>query len=207
MIEGRGYAASLLLYAKKMKDSFTAVRVALAMLLKKPSYVIIAGAVAFLIMVIAVLLPNREFVRFVVFHDTFSFGTKVNLLWVSLGALKTNFTMHARVTVIVSALLSGINIALLVFHMRRRALSLAATGTTSIGTVIGLLGVGCAACGSVLLTSLFGLSTTIAIIGFLPFKGGELGYVSIAILLWSVQYVAKKISDPAVCAIPEDEDV
>ena len=70
-----------------------------------------------------------------------------------------------------------------------------------IGIIVGFLGVGCASCGSLILSSIFGLSVTASFIGFLPFKGLELGILGIVILLISIYLVAKKIQDPLMCKI------
>lgn len=57
---------------------------------------------------------------------------------------------------------------------------------------VGLLGIGCDACGLVILSSIFGLSATAGFIGILSLAGLEFGLLGIIILTISIYLVAKK---------------
>jgi hypothetical protein len=59
--------------------------------------------------------------------------------------------------------------------------------------------VGCAACGSVILTAILATIGVGGLLLALPFKGAELGIIALGILFWSNYYLAKKINDPLVC--------
>jgi hypothetical protein len=74
-------------------------------------------------------------------------------------------------------------------------------GVSLLGVATSLLGVGCASCGSVVLTSLIGLSSASTVLGILPFRGQEFGFLGIAILLMAIIYTMKKINQPFLCKV------
>ena len=100
------------------------------------------------------------------------------------------------------AVLFGINIALLTYYIRRRQEK---TGNTkaslaSLGGIVSAgLGIGCAACGSVVLTSLLGMFGAGSLLLLLPLHGAEFGIVGLILLLVSIRYLIKRIQDPLVC--------
>jgi len=128
-------------------------------------------------------------------------GDKVSILIASLGAIKTNFTFASRATTILVALLTGVNLALLTYHVRQRIGMGMAGGSGVLGTVAGLIGIGCASCGSVILSSIFGVAATSGFIGIFPLKGVEFGILGILLLLWANKRLLEKIAQPGVCKI------
>lgn len=69
-----------------------------------------------------------------------------------------------------------------------------------VGLVSGVIGVGCAACGSFLITSLSLVGAT-GLLTFLPLEGGEFGIIGIALLGYAVYQLAQKIINPLICNI------
>lgn len=168
---------------------------------RHPLYVALAGAIALSLLLATIWLANIGFVRFTVGTEIFTTSAKVKILWSSLRIFQTGFTPFSQIIAIIIALLSGINIALLAFYFRKRVALQSAAGTSLLGIVIGFLGVGCTACGSVILSSLFGLTATAGFIGLFPLKGAEIGLFSILILAISIGIVAQKIQVPLACRI------
>ncbi|HQU09423.1 MAG TPA: hypothetical protein PLV25_05630, partial [Opitutales bacterium] len=70
-----------------------------------------------------------------------------------------------------------------------------------LGIASGVLGMGCAACGSFLLTSLLSLFGASWLLSYLPLAGGEFGILGVILLAVSLYMTAKKIQNPAVCKI------
>jgi uncharacterized membrane protein len=64
-----------------------------------------------------------------------------------------------------------------------------------------VFGIGCAACGSVILTAILGIAGTGALLTWLPLHGLEFGVVGIILLSFSIYYLAKRINDPLVCKV------
>lgn len=92
---------------------------------------------------------------------------------------------------------------MVIFFLRRRLTSIKQSGVALgfFGILSGILGVGCAACGSFLIVTLITWSGVGALVAALPLKGGEFGVISIILLLISLYQTAKQIEDPLVCKI------
>lgn len=70
---------------------------------------------------------------------------------------------------------------------------------SGLGLIFAFLGIGCAACGTALLSvvlSFFGFSTMLSV---LPYKGEEIGYIGILILCIATYVLAQKVTAPNVC--------
>ena len=162
-------------------------------------YTLVAFISAVAVLLFAIWLPNFSFLKHIAVSPEFSTSWKFNLFLASLGAFETNFTPFSRlITILVSALF-GINLAVTVYYLRRRISLEKPVGTGFAGILFGLIGIGCASCGSVILTSVFGLAAGAGFIAVLPLRGQEFGILSIAILSISIYLISKKIKDPMVC--------
>ena len=133
--------------------------------------------------------------------STMTLWQKTNLMTSLLGSLQTNFTPVSRAITFISAGLTGIQVSLLTYYIRKTAKLQQSVGMSAVGVATSLLGVGCASCGSVVLTSLIGFATTTAILSFLPFKGQEFGFLGIGILLFAIHFTTNKINDPLICRV------
>lgn len=169
--------------------------------LTKKKYAFIAIAVTLLFIVFAAWLPNLHLITRTMTRADMTVWQKSSLLTGLLGSLKTNFTPLSRSITIISALLAGAQVSLLVYFISRSVQAKKEAGTSVLGLVFGILGVGCASCGSVLLTSLIGLGTATTIMGTLPLRGQELGLLGIGMLGVSLAFTVKKINDPLICGV------
>ena len=70
-----------------------------------------------------------------------------------------------------------------------------------LGITSSVLGVGCATCGSFLLTSVLSLVGASGTLALLPLGGGEFGLIGVLLLLIAIYITAKQISNPAICKI------
>lgn len=89
----------------------------------------------------------------------------------------------------------------MIFYLRRRISLEKNTGVGWIGMILGFLGVGCTSCGSLVLSSIFGLAATASFIGILPFRGLEFGILGALLLLFSTYLIVKKIQNPLLCQV------
>lgn len=170
--------------------------------LNKTPYLFLAIATAALMLLLAIWFPNLSFVKGIIFSSSLNPGQKWGILVASLAALKTNFTPLSRSLVITNALLSGINLSFLVYFLRSRLTLAKSMGTSLTGTIMGVVAGSCASCGSVILTSLFGLSASASFISFLPLRGNEFGLLSTLLLIFSIFSLARHCRQPALCAAP-----
>lgn len=165
-------------------------------------YIGLAILVAFLVLSAAVLSPHVGTIYQVALSDSFSVWNTTHFIGRLYGSLGTNFTLLAAVNTLVISMLLGLNIAMLVYYIRRRQMVVKDRHVqlTGIGGLVsGVLGVGCAACGSVIVTATAGLFGVPGLLLFLPLHGAEFGILAIALLLVSLYYITKRIEDPLIC--------
>src|SRR3990167_7930199 len=161
---------------------------------RRPIYALFALIAGCAMFAFAVWLPNFRLIIIFLVSQDISFAQKLNLLISLLGSIATNFTPLSASYTIAIAMLFGINLAMIVYFLRRKVAEVKQSGiyTGFLGVASGVLGIGCAACGSFLLTGA---------LAFLPLRGGEFGILGVILLLLSIHLVAKQIQNPAVCKI------
>ena len=176
---------------------------ALQKVFRKPTYTILALIISAVVFAFAVWLPNLSLIVKIMGHPGITFSQKLSLPASLLGSIVTNFTLLSATYTILIAILFGMNVAMIVYFLKRRIddVRQAGLGTGFLGITSGVLGMGCAACGSFLLTSILSLSGTSWLLSYLPLDGGEFGIMGVMLLTVSLYLTAKKIQNPAVCKI------
>jgi hypothetical protein len=111
-------------------------------------------------------------------------------------------THDGRWPTLILAACFGVDAALILRSMRRRAHLAHQSGAGALGVAVGLLGAGCASCGSVFLSSLLGVGATVGALSWLPLHGREFTWLGIGLLVVSIFSLSKKIVEPVACAIP-----
>lgn len=164
-------------------------------------YIALALGITLLLFVFSAYLMNHGFVSFVLNSTHYTFFERCHLIWT---IFPTFFNSTKGISFIFTSLafiLSGFNVALLTFYIRHRVKQQRAVGIGLLGIIIGMFGVGCGACGSVILTTTLGVVTGTKLLGSLPFAGLEFSALSIIIVLASSWYLLKTINNPNVCPI------
>lgn len=176
---------------------------ALQKVFRKPQYALLALITSAAIFAFAVWLPNLPLIVQIMGHSGIPFSQKLDLPISLLGSIVTNFTWLSASYTIAIAILFGMNIAMMVYFLRRRVdeVRQAGVATGLFGITSGVIGMGCAACGSLLLTSVLSLVGASGILAFLPLNGGEFGILGVVLLGTSLYMTAKKIQNPAICKI------
>lgn len=176
-------------------------------MLLKPPYVLLTVSVAWMVFTFAVWLPNTRLIGVVLLSGTASISEKLSFLLSLYGSIGTNFTpVSASYTIIISVLF-GLNISLLTYYIRKvrsGMKGISSTGVAGLGGLMsGVLGIGCAACGTFILTSVLTLFGVSGIIAYLPLGGEEFGLLGVGLLLYSLYILSKKIAEPLLCRIKE----
>ncbi len=176
---------------------------ALQKVFRKTHYVFLAVGVTALTFVLAVLLPNFSLIKNVFKDVDLSFSDKINLPISLLGSITTNFNFFSASYTVLIAILLGINVAMIVFFLRRRVKEVRETGmaTGALGMISGVVGIGCAACGSLILTSVLSVLGAGWVITYLPFAGAEFGILGILLLGVSIYATSKRIMSPLICKV------
>ncbi len=166
---------------------------------RKTRYIIISVSVMFLLIVIKNVLAQWGIITITISIDSFSWIDKVEIISRQILNLGFNQTILNKIISVTIAFFTGISISLLVFFIRQRIKFNIGAGVGIFGIVLSFIGVGCASCGSVIFTSLIGLSATTAYLSFLPFGGIEIGFLSLALILVSIGVILKKLQRSGVC--------
>jgi hypothetical protein len=176
---------------------------ALQQVFKNGRHIVSAFTISILVFIIATLLPNLILIKTVFSSSGILFSDKISLLVSLIGSIQTNFTVFSATYTILIAVLFGIYISMLIYFIKNRVRDISQGGvaTGTLGIISGMLGVGCAACGAFLLTSLLSTFGIAGIISYLPFDGGEFGIIGVVLLVVSIYLTAKKIMSPQVCII------
>jgi len=165
------------------------------------SYVLTALIIAMATFAFAIWLPNWKLIVTIIGSDSATFIEKINIPLSLFGSIATNFTVVSASYTIVIAVLFGINIALLAYYVRKQRKVFKGSGAyASIGGVIsGMFGIGCAACGTFILSAVLGIFGGASVITFLPFGGEEFGFIGVGLLSYSIILTVRKIEMPYVC--------
>jgi hypothetical protein len=172
---------------------------------RKPQYALMAVIIALVLFTLALWLPNLQLISIVFMSDTASVYEKMRFIFSLYGAIGTNFTLVSATYTTIIAGFFGINIALLVYYIRKvrsgiRGIS--STGAVGIGGLVsGMFGIGCAACGTFLLAPVLSLFGAAGLLASLPFGGEEFGFLGVVLLGYSMYRLAKQINTPMVCEI------
>src|SRR3989338_7133760 len=163
---------------------------------------LLAIAVAVVVFLFAVWLSNLGLIKTILFDSSVSIGVKVNLPIQLIGSISTNFTLLSALYTIAIVIFFGVYVAMLTYFLKRRIKEVGQGGVATgfLGIASGILGVGCAACGSFLLTSLM-LVGAGGVLAFLPLGGSEFGIIGAILLAVAIYMTAKKIVNPLVCKV------
>ena len=161
---------------------------------KRPAYLILACAVALISYLLITWIPLTSFVL------------SVDLPTAMILLLSAPFNVHiadALYPAILSILI-GINVSLLLFYLKTYGLhSKTGATTAALGTLTGILGFGCAACGSLFFTALVASIAGVGIAAALPVNGFVFQAAGVALLAFSIIRLSHSITRPHTCPIDE----
>ena len=184
-----------------MKEKLKVTFEGLATVFRRPAFVFVAIGVSFLAFLTAIWLANLELLKFVLFSEQFSIASKFKVIIASFGGIVTNFHTTSMIVTLLVIALFGINVAMVSYYLKCKVALDRSAGAGLAGTVFGMMGVGCASCGSVLITTFFGAAFTASVVGVLPLRGLEFGLAGVLLLVTSIYFTSKKIAHPEVCRI------
>lgn len=165
-----------------------------------PKYITLAIVIAVSVFSFAVWLPNWKLIFTVISSSSVSFIEAISVIFSLFLSIGTNFTIVSASYTIAIAILLGINIALLTYYISARKGTFRGKGSVlgMGGLISGIFGIGCAACGTFILTSVLVLVGAGGIVTFLPFGGEEFGILGIALIGYAIYWTIKKIGEPLV---------
>jgi hypothetical protein len=170
----------------------------------RPAYLALALAVATITFALLLWAPNFRLIATVFTTPDVALALKARLLLSLLAPAATSFDALALFNALAIPLLFGIDIALIAFFLRQRSAQLprgemaASVGGAATGVIVA----GCAACGPFLLVTLLSLFGATGALALLPWRGGELGLLGVALLLLSIYLIARRIVASMFCELP-----
>jgi len=168
--------------------------------LRKSLYLAVAATVAFLIFSLAIWLRNLPFLKEVIVSPAFTIPDKMLLFVRFLGGIATNVAPFSATLIIIMSALFGMNISLMVYYfVKRRDIPKKESVGAAGAFASGLLGVGCASCGSFLLGSILASFGASGLITVLPLRGEEFSILAIVLLGLSIDWISKSIQSSRVC--------
>ena len=168
---------------------------------KSWTFAAVAITVSTIVFAVTTWLPNARLLWSIWSDSSLPIADKLTFPIRLLESITTNFTTLSAVYTIVIALLAGINVAFIAYLIRQQREQISQSGATAgiFGILSGTVGMGCAACGSLILTSLLGTVGGAGFVAALPLRGGEFGIIGVVLLGVSTYFLARQITKPLVC--------
>lgn len=165
---------------------------------KDSRLVIIVSTLIFLFLLL--LVQNAGAAKQVLNFEIMPFYKRILLSISTLFDISNTFTAGALILAILGSFLGGINIALAYTYMKMRGEVIMKSGLYSgLGLLLAFLGVGCAACGTALLSVILAFFGMSAMLNLLPYQGQEIGYIGLIFLLFATYSLSQKLMTPNVC--------
>lgn len=173
---------------------------ALARVFASPRYLALAVALGLVALVLAVWFPNLGLIADVLAGSQAPLGARLGIALSLLGGIVTNFSALAAAYTLAIAALFGTSAAMIAYLLRQGRPASAGRNLVvgSGGVASGAIGIGCAACGSLVLGAAAPFAGALAA---LPLAGGEFGIAGVVLLAASLALVARSIARAAACPL------
>lgn len=184
-----------------MRGYLSDLHAALAQVFARAGYIVLASVLALTVFLFAVWFPNFDLMAEVFSTPGMALSAKLQFALNLLGGIATNFNLLSAGYTVAIAVLFGINAAMIVYLLKQKRTAAAGQNFAigSGGMATGALGIGCAACGSLVVSTVLSSFGAAGALALLPLQGEEFGILGAALLLVSVSLMSKKIAAPISC--------
>lgn len=161
------------------------------LVLSIPAYAVLSVTYAVLGLSLFVLSQNTAVLRQVVFGGDLPLAIRGAVLVELYPFIGTAYTALQGAVLVTTGVLVGVNLGVATYHFHEHGLSVG-QGSGSLGGIgLGLLGAGCAACGSAVLTGLLSIAGASGLLLALPLDGLEFSALAMVALLLSLYWLAE----------------
>ncbi|MBI4294287.1 MAG: hypothetical protein HY661_22640 [Betaproteobacteria bacterium] len=184
------------------------LRAAFGQVFSHSSYIALAGVLAILALLLAVWFPNLGLIAEVFSGSNAPLAAALGIALSLLGGIGTNFSLLSAGYTIAIAVLFGLTAAMIVYLVKQRRIA-AAGQSIAIGSgavVSGVFGVGCAACGSLVLGVVLPSLGATGALAALPLNGEEFGILSVSLLFASLSLISKNIAESIACPLAQPKN-
>ena len=132
--------------------------------------------------------------------DTFSLAKRVYIFLLTLFSIQELAEPNILFLVITVSIFSGLVMSLLYTYVKIREKVLLRHGVYSgFGMIFAVFGVGCAACGTILLQTILSFFGFGSLLAMFPYHGIEIGYLGLIFLIFNAYTLSYKLGEPLVC--------
>lgn len=174
------------------------------LVLTVPRYLALAVVTAFTALTIFVTTLNATLVIDLVIGGALPLAGRLRILSELYPFIGTSFDTTQGAILLVVAALTGVDVALAVYHFREHGVSVREGGAGAVGVLLGVLGAGCAACGSAILFGLLALFGATSAVLLLPLEGLEFALLAIGVLVLSIHWLVEGMRGGLVNGCPID---
>lgn len=169
-----------------------------------PGYAAVGVVAAVLAVTGFVVSQNLALVSDVVVGGGLPLSNRIAVLAGLYPFLGTSYALPSALLLVLVAVLIGADIALVAYHLREHGLSAPESGGSVVGVMLGVLGAGCAACGSVVLAGVLSLVGVTGALTLLPFEGIEFAVLALLALVLSIYWMADGMRGGEIDGCPID---
>lgn len=174
------------------------------LVLSAPGYAALAVLASAVALTLFVTSLNVTLVRDLVIAGSLPLDSRLVILLELYPFVGTSFGPLSGALLYVVAALAGVDVAMAVYHFREHGVDLEGGSTSALGVGLGVLGAGCAACGSTVLVGLLSLlGVSVSLVAF-PLEGLEFALGAVVVLVLSIYWLADGMRGGQVRGCPVD---
>lgn len=174
------------------------------LVLSLPRYAVLTVGYAWLGLSVFVFARNLGILRQVIVLGDLPPANRARVFTEMYPGLGTAYTVEQTAVLVATAVLVGINLTLLTYHVREHRLDLRDGYGSFTGIVLGTLGGGCAACGSAVFAGILSVVGASGLLAGLPLDGLEFALAAVGLLVLSIYWLAEGMRGGAIAGRPVD---
>lgn len=174
------------------------------LVLSIPQYTVLAFLYGVLGLSVFVFVRNLAVLQQVILFGNLPLSSRVQVLVGMYPAFGSAYTIQQTMVLVTTAVLVGINLAMVTYHFREHRVSLRGSSGGVGGVVLGTFGGGCAACGSAVFAGILSMVGASGVLTALPLDGLEFALLAIATLILSTYWTADGMRGGEIAGCPID---
>jgi hypothetical protein len=155
-----------------------------------PAYAALAVVLAVVALAVFSLSQNLPVLGFAL-SGTVPPGAATSIVLDQFPILGARYDRATGFALVAIAAMVGVNLAMVAYHLREHGRSTEGGTGSALGVFLGLLGAGCAACGSAILVGVLSLVGATGLATALPLDGLEFSALALLALLLSTYWLAE----------------
>jgi hypothetical protein len=169
-----------------------------------PTYAVVGLVAALVGLTLFVATQNLQVMLDLVIGGPLPLGDRATILLGLYPFVGTIYGPLTGVLLLALAVLIGVDVAMVVYHLREHGLSAREGSSGAVGLVLGTLGAGCAACGTAILAGLLSLVGATGFLTLLPLEGQEFSVLAIVVVVLSIYWIADGMRGGEINGCPID---